>query len=135
VSAALTQAIDFHQRASRFSRQAKLDAAVALGEWGVFSAAQISEMLDIPKWERKAIAPHIRKTDRTGGRLRPEALEPLLRVAQLRANGEIDVFAVKAAIDAGASMRMASRLTGVPETSLKRYYAKADQLTRGGTFA
>ncbi len=124
----LTQALDFYRKRESLDREVKLAAAKALGAHGVFSAAQIAKILDLPK---KVVGPLIGKTDRTGGRLSPDALEPLSKVAQIRARGEVDVFAVREALDAGASRLMASRLTGMSESTIRRHYERAASMAAG----
>jgi hypothetical protein len=122
---ALEEAISTYERRGNLDRQQRFDAAVSLGEWGVYSASQIATIVDLPK---AIVAKVIGKKDRTGGRLTIESLEPLLRLAQLNARGEVDVMATKAALDAGASRRMASKLTGWSEGQLRRQMDRAEKL-------
>lgn len=125
---ALEEALWFMDRREILDKDAKIQAAIALGGYGVFSSRMIAAILQMP---HTYVAAVINKRDRTGGKFRPEALKPLLKVAQNRANGEIDVFAVKEALDAGVTKYLASRLTNVPPTSLERQYARAEILMGG----
>lgn len=126
VSSPLEEAIFVHEHHATMDRQARFDAAVSLAEWQVFSATQIAAIvgLSVP-----VVARLIGKRDRTGGRLTPQSLRPLLHLAQLKARGEVDVQAVKVALDAGASRRMTARLTGWPETTLRRHAERAEAMT------
>lgn len=126
-TSALELAIWYYERREFYTKQDKFDAAVALGEYKLFSSRQISAIIDLP---HTYVAKLINKTDKTGGRFDPKALRPLLKVAQQQARGEVEAFAVKEALDAGVTKYLASRLTLVARTTLERRYAQA--VTMGG---
>ncbi|MDL5351123.1 hypothetical protein [Microbacterium sp. zg-YB36] len=126
MNTALEEAIFVHEHRDNLDRQARFDAAVSLAEWGVFSGAQIGTITGL---NRATVAKLIGKKDRTGGRLTVESLKPLLHLAQLRRRDEVDVLAVKEALDAGASRRMCARLTGWSEGQLRRQADRAEAMT------
>jgi hypothetical protein len=119
---ALEEAVVAHEQSEYMDRQGRFDAAVSLAEWDVFSSIQIAKIVGLP---RVTVSRLIGKKDRTGGRLPLASLRPLLDLSRARSRGEVDLAAVKTALDAGASRRMASRLTSIPETTLKRHYDRA----------
>jgi hypothetical protein len=129
MTTALEQALDFHKRHKDMDRQARFDAAVALGEWGVFSARNIADIVGLPK---NVVPALIGKKSRDGGKLNPAALEHIAEVARLWRRGEVDVFATKRAIDAGTTTWVVARLTGISRSQIRRQYEKAVKLTGEG---
>lgn len=121
---ALEQALYYFERRDNLDRDQKIEAAIALGEWGLFSARQIALALDMSHPE---VAKLVKKSDRTGGRFRPEALRPLLKLARLTARGEVDVALVKLVLDAGVSKYFASKFTGLSPSTIERRYRKAEK--------
>lgn len=118
----------FHaDRRHEYDKAQKIAAALELGELHVFSGRQISVIVSLPHTE---VSKLISKADKTGGKITIAALRPLLRVAQLRRLGEVDVFAVKEARDAGVSSWLAAKLTGVPRRTLDRWLDRAESMTR-----
>ena len=94
-------------------RQARYDNAVKLGEWGLFSNAQISHFTGLD--------PHVvgrltGKTDRTGGRLPAAALPYLIRYIQGVNRSEVDRNLIREAFRAGASTRMIAKFAGITQT-------------------
>lgn len=118
---ALEQAHYTWERREYLDEQGRLDAAIALAEWGVFSARQISAITGVHWWKA---AEKSAKTDRTGGRLNPETLPDLMALSQARARGEMAPDAARRILEGGTTATVASRLTNVPETTLKRWAAR-----------
>lgn len=130
--AAVKQAKEFWEareaNAGRFSdkREARVNNAIALAEWGVFSNNQISTFTDV---EAAKVGEYSRKTDRTGGSLTGESLAPIIDIIVARTTGDAGsketrnaiASGVRRAVDAGASTRMISRLSGVPQRTVARY--------------
>jgi hypothetical protein len=129
MTTALEQALDFYRRHKDMDRQARFDAAVALGEWGVFSARNIADIVGLPK---NVVPALIGKKSRDGGKLNPAALEHIAEVARLWRRGEVDVFATKRAIDAGTTTWVMARLTGISRSQIRRQYEKAVKLAGEG---
>lgn len=125
MTTALEQALFYWERHVYMSREQRLNAAIELGEWGIFSARQIGAIVGIEWWAAHAKS---QKIDRTGGRLDPASLPALHKLAVVRARNEVDVFLVHEALSTGTSVRVASKLTGIPETTLKRHAARAQEL-------
>lgn len=125
MTTALEQALYYYERVEFMDEQARLDAAVALDEWGVFSSRQVSAITGLEWWKAAKASS---KTARTGGRLDPKSLAPLRDLAVARARGEMNIFAALEALSTGTSVTMAVRLTGIPATTLKRWKAQAERL-------
>jgi hypothetical protein len=121
---ALEQALYYYDRREALDKQARYDAAVALGAFGIFSARQIAGFVGISHQQASAL---IGKKDRTGGRLNPLALRPLLEISQQWAREELDNASVVAALDAGVSTWLAARLSGIPRSTLMRRYVKGKE--------
>lgn len=119
---AVKQAQYAHEHHESMTPQDKLDYAIALGEWGVFSNRQIASFVGMS-------APRVGgvtgKTAHTGGTLKPEALGPIIDLMQRHARGEIDFQATKQTLEAGVSAHMLSRLSGIPQTNLSRWARRA----------
>lgn len=115
--AALTQARDTWRGRANLDKQGKFDAAVALGEWGLFSNRHIAKFTGLSPATVNAL---ITKPERTGGRLEPEALEPVIEVLHMRVRGEIDNAKVRTAIEAGVSVNFLAKLAGIPQRTLAR---------------
>lgn len=104
------------QRKHRLDRQQLFDEAVALGEWGLFSKRQIASFTGLTEREVSGL---IQKTDKTGGRLEPEAIEHIEKIIL----GDRTPDRVRTAAEAGCSTPMLVRLTGLPGTTLRRWVA------------
>lgn len=112
--AAVKEAIYAYAHKDTYDAQAKLDAAVSLAEWGLFSNRQIAKLVGT---HPANVASWTTKRDRTGGTLKPEALPDVLKVIEIHARGEVDHAAVKKALE-GVSSTMLARLTGRAQTTL-----------------
>ncbi|MET4703089.1 hypothetical protein [Frigoribacterium sp. UYMn621] len=114
---ALIQATYAYNHAETQSRNERIAAALELLEWNLFSNRQIAGFTGLP---RGIVDGMSTKTDATGGNLPGEALGDILKVATAHNRGELDELAIKRAVDAGASTRMVSKLSGVSQSAVSR---------------
>ena len=119
--AAVRQAKWHYDHKAEYTREDKVNAAIELAEWKLFSNSQITVFTGL---ETHKVGRYTLKTDRTGGRLDGGALAPIIELFGIQARGEISASAICAALDAGASVGMLVRLLGLSATSVRRY-AKA----------
>ena len=119
ISSPLEEALYVYEHQKSLSKEDRINAAISLGEWKVFSVRQIGAIADLPWWSVEAS-----KQDRTGGRLDPRSLAPLLRLKTRRARGESDFDAAAEALSYGTSATVANRLTGIPVSTINRWAAK-----------
>jgi hypothetical protein len=117
---ALEQARDAFMRGGTADRQTRYDDAAALGEWRIFSNAQISHFTRV---DPHAVAKLTGKKDRTGGRLPGEALPYLIRYMRAKNRSELDWTELRGALNVGASTRMVARMTGVPQSTVRYHTA------------
>ncbi len=97
-------------------REARINAAVSLGKWGVFSKRNIAAITALQPAEVGAL---VSKSDRSGGRLDAAILPQMLELAIQRRRGEeLDPELVRLVL-AGASDYVAARLTDIPRTTLQ----------------
>ena len=112
----------FDHRRTAISRQERLDNIIALAEWGIFSNAQIAHFTGT---NPHLVAKFTGKTDRTGGNLPGESLQPIIDIVTARANDQEARGAVARAIEAKASTRMIARLTGLSQSTVMRLSREA----------
>lgn len=103
--------------AGTLDAQGRLDAVIALAEWGVFSARNVALFTGMKYTD---VLEYISNPTRKGGRVTVAAIPHIIRAINLEAQGKFDVAEVRAAVDAGTSLTMFARLTGQPHTSLFR---------------
>lgn len=110
-----------HARVESYDKQQRYDAAVELGEWGVFSYRQIGAIVGLSHSTVRKLASQ--KSDRTGGTFSPECLEALLDISKRRLRGEEvqpgEVSDMLAA-GAGTSAYVAAKLGGISESWIRR---------------
>lgn len=117
--ALLEKALFYFERIEQMDRPARFAAAEELGAFGVLSSRQIGLIVGLPHTYVNGL---MSKKDKTGGRFRPEALAPLLRIAQEgKAVDDADIAEALGSV----STWLAARLTGVPRTTLLRRFEKA----------
>lgn len=123
---ALGHAAWIYAHIDQYDKQQRFDAAVALGEWKVFSLRQIARITGLA---HTTVAQLVKgKTEKTGGKFDPEALSLLVELSKRRHRSEpLEPADVRAALNAGAgtSPYMAARLTDIPRTHLIRRYNAA----------
>ena len=100
------------------------EAAVSLSEYGIFSRRGIASLTGLTMRE---VASVVNKTDRTGGKIVPDALGDVIALRDLRERGEMDVFLARRVLGQ-MSAAFVSRLTGIPAATLTRWKMKADTL-------
>lgn len=124
---AIEQAAWVYEHRGEYDKQGSFDAVAALGEWGVFSSRHLQAITGVGHTTALRLAP---KTARTGGAFSPDCLAPLLDIAQRRARGEaVEPEEVRDALSAGGrtSPGMAAKLTGIPESWIRRRLTRARQ--------
>ena len=118
---ALMEAQSVFERKDQMDRQTLFDAAVSLGEWGIFSNRSITKITGLRPRDVAVLTP---KSERTGGRFEPEVLPDLISLARTGERGEMDVFTAKRVLD-HCSSYYASRLSGIARSNLVRWAEKA----------
>lgn len=115
---ALYRAHYIHQHHPTMDRQARVDAAIELAEYGVFSNRHVSELTGL----RPAFVNELTgKTDRTGGTMNPQRLGDLADVAEARNRGEDVRARIAELAEDGFSSTTIARLTGIPVSSIGRW--------------
>lgn len=116
----LEQALWIFERHEGYDKQQKFDAAVELGEWGIFSSRQIEAITGLGHSTVLKLSP---KSDRTGGRFSPECLSALRDISRRRAAGvSVERAEVREMLAAGSgtSPRTAARLGNLSESWIRR---------------
>lgn len=119
---ALKQARDIHARKENLDKQGKVDAAVALGEWGIFSGRHISTFTGLDPVLVSKLVPN---PERNGGRLTPEAIPTIIEIIQAHNRSELDRNLMRKAVEQGASVNFLAKLTGIPQRTVARWVDKA----------
>ena len=108
---------------SGYTRQQRVDDAVALGETGVFSNSNIGLIVGL---DVALVGSLTGKTDRSGGRFNPQALPVIYDLWISWARGRtFDVITVRTAVNAGVSPRMIEKLTTIPKSTLYKKLGEA----------
>lgn len=113
----LQEALHVYENRGTYPRETLLEAAASLGTHGVFSVRGIAAITGL---SYRDVARVVHKTDRTGGKLHPAVLTHLARLVEVRERNEADVIAAARALE-GVSANYAERLTGIPDTTLRRW--------------
>lgn len=95
----------------------RVNMMIGLAEWGIFSNSHISAFTGMRPAD---VGAYTKKRDKTGGKLPGESLEHILQAIYDRNAGEVNDLVILRARQAGAGFGMMTRLTGIPETTLKR---------------
>jgi hypothetical protein len=99
-----------------YTRQQRVDDAVALGETGVFSNNNIALIVGL---DVGMVGRLTGKTDKTGGRFNPEGLPLILDLSLAwRAHKICDAHLVRAIVGAGVSPSIVAKLTGISRGTL-----------------
>ena len=106
-----------HTNRHESTREALINEAVALGEWGVYSKRQVASFTGLRPALINDLLP---KSDRTGGTLKPESLGYIIILMRATAREEDDCKAIADALKAGVSSIMLARLTGRSQSTLSR---------------
>ena len=100
-----------------YGREALVNEAVALGEWGIYSKRQVAAFTGLRPALINDLLP---KSDRTGGTLKPESLGYIIILMRATAREDDDCQAIADALKAGVSSIMLARLTGRSQSTLSR---------------
>lgn len=120
VPTALQQALVAYSRVDP-DRQQQIDDAVALQEWGIFSTNHIIAITGLPVGFGKDL---LTKSDKKGGRFNPEALPEIFDLWQAWAQGGRDMRLAASIVNKmGVSAGFLSKLTSIPEATIKRWAA------------
>lgn len=114
----LRRAHYIHAHQDNMTRQQRVDAAVELGEWGVFSNRHVSTLTGLRPAFVNELVP---KSNKTGGTMNPKRLTDLAEVAEARNRGEDVRERVAELAGDGFSSTMIARLTGIPVSSIGRW--------------
>lgn len=114
---AVMQAKEAWEEKETADKETRVNNVVELAEWKLFSNRQISHLTGV---RMQKVAGYTGKTDTSGGGLTGESLEHILEIIFTRNRGEVNDLQVRDAHDAGASTRMISRLTGIPQSTVSR---------------
>ena len=106
-----------HKDMTTTTRQNRIDWIRELDDWKVFSNIQIANFVGL---KSDTVGAFTGKTDKTGGRLNPEALGDIMKVIHIDNLGQIDPHAIKRVLDQGVSTRMLARLTGLVQSTITR---------------
>jgi hypothetical protein len=118
---ALKEARDTFALRNKLDRQQKVDAAVSLGEWGIFSNRNIAKFAGL---DPSVVNGVLSNPARNGGRLTPEALPTLIEIIHTRIRGEINTNLVRLAVQQGVSVNYLAKLTGLPQRTVARWVDK-----------
>ena len=116
----LMEAIIAHEESGDPNRDRRIERAVKLSQYEVFSKRALAAIVGVAPIELRDA---VNKATRTGGSLNPATLQLLLEAIELRERGE-DAAAreyVQSALQSGTSVIMASRLTGLPEWRVREW--------------
>lgn len=119
---ALKQARDIHARRSELSKESKLDAAVALGKFGIFSGRHIAAFTGLDPVTVSKLVPN---PERNGGRLSPAAIPTIIDIIHAQARSEVDRNLLRRAVELGTSVNFLAKLTGIPQRTVARWVDKA----------
>ncbi len=111
---ALEQAWWLLQHRDDYSREERINNAIALHEWGVFAKRQIAEIVGL---NRELVRRLLHKPERTGRRLNVETIPLLLAIKFSDKEEWPDLLRI--AIDRGTSVGMCALLLDVSESAIK----------------
>lgn len=115
---AVLHAINVYDERNYAGRETLTNEARSLAEWGLFSNAHISAITGL----RIGIVNGITgKTDHTGGRFHPDALENVAEIIRQEIRSERDPVLVAATLEMGVSSHFLARMTGLPQRTLARW--------------
>lgn len=116
---ALNEAIWLRDNSARLEKDNLFRIVEDIGEYGVFSARQISAMTD-NRLSHQTVARLCAKTDRTGGRLNIEALNDIRECFYGRVRGRVDYDLVRKVITSGTSQGMLAKLSGINQARISK---------------
>lgn len=116
---AVNEAIWLRDHASKLDRDKLFEVVENIGEYGIFSARQLSALTG-NLISHQTAARLCQKTEKTGGRLNPKSLDQIRQCFHDRINNTIDYSLISQIIDAGTSQGMVEKLTGISQTKISR---------------
>lgn len=119
---ALKQARDIHARRDTLDKQARIDAAIELGGYGIFSGRHISTFTGLDPVTVSKLVPN---PERNGGRLSPDAIPTIIEIIRAHARSEVDRNLLRKAVEQGTSVNFLAKLTGIPQRTVARWVDKA----------
>lgn len=122
---AINEAIWLRDHASILSKEELFRIVEDIGEYGIFSARQISAMTD-GRTSHQTVAKLCKKTDKSGGRLAISSLEDIKQCFHDRINKKVDYKTIKRVLDAGTSQGMLEKLSGISQAKISKGIAKFD---------
>ena len=114
---AIRHAVHIYAVRTELTRNQKFTAAVELARWGVYSAHHISAITGL---RRSTLSSKLDKTDKMGGRFRPEDLCDIERLALARRDTALMLVVLE-----GCGSTMVQRLTGISASTLARARRRA----------
>lgn len=121
---AINEAIWLRDHAARLSREELFKIVEDIGEYGVFSARQISAMTE-SLLSHQTVARLCNKTDKTGGRLSISSLEDIRQCFHDRINKTINNQTILRVLESGTSQGMLEKLSGISQTRISKVAANA----------
>jgi hypothetical protein len=116
---ALNEAIWLRDNSARLDKDNLFRIVEDLGEYGVFSARQISALTH-KKISHQTAARLCAKTDRTGGRLNIETLEDVRECFYSRIKGKTNYDLVRKVVSSGTSQGMLAKLSGINQARISK---------------
>jgi hypothetical protein len=116
---AVNEAIWLRDHASKLDREKLFEVIENIGEYGVFSARQLSALAG-NLISHQTAARICKKTEKTGGRLNPKSLDQIKQCFHDRINNTIDYSLVSQIVLDGTSQGMVEKLTGISQTKISR---------------
>lgn len=118
---ALKRARDTYASRETMSRESKVDAAVALGRFGIFSGRHIAKFTGLDPVLVSTLVPN---PERNGGRLAPEAIPTIIEIIHAHTRSELDRNLMRKAVEQGTSVNFLAKLTGIPQRTVARWVDK-----------
>lgn len=116
------QAHAIYRRREALKMEGLAEAVDTLAGHGLWSRRQI---MAITGGTEHAVRSTFTKGDHTGGRFNPDTLDLLLELFELQDMNEQNPHLIAYIVDKGTSVRMLSRLSGIPESTIKWLQGKA----------
>ena len=116
---AINEAIWLRNNHTNLDKTALFTMVEDLGEYGIFSARQITNLIN-NTISHQTVAKLCKKTNRTGGRLNIKTLEEIRECLYSRAKGRTDYALVRQVVKAGTSQGMLARLSGINQARISK---------------
>lgn len=116
---AINEAIWLRDHAAKLDRAKLFEVVENIGEYGIFSARQLSAFTGNAVSHQTA-ARLCKKTEKTGGKLNPKSLDEIKQCFHDRINKKIDYSIISQIVSDGTSQGMVEKLTGISQTKISR---------------